>query len=53
MERNLDKVFDRIIRGESRRFTKISYGDRVEEFPSYFKDMKEMYQKEWHSIYNE
>ena len=52
MERNLDKVFDRIIRGESRRFTKISYGERVEEFPSYFKDMKEMYQKEWHSIYN-
>ena len=52
MERNLDNVFDKIIHGESRRFTKISYGDRVEKFPSYFKDMKEMYQKEWHSIYN-
>lgn len=52
MKRDLDDIFDKIIRGESRRFTKISNGERVDKFPSYFKDMKVMYKKEWETLYN-
>lgn len=48
----LDDVFDQIIKQEEKMITSLQGGEWKEKNPSYFKDMKLMYQKEWEGIRN-
>lgn len=52
MKQNLDDIFDKIIIGESRRYTVLQVGQQIESEPSYFKGIKKMYHKEWNSLLN-
>lgn len=52
MIQDLDDVFDQIIKQEEKMITSLQDGEQKEKNPSYFKDMKMMYQKEWHGIRN-
>lgn len=52
VQENLDNVIDEIIKQEEKMITCLKYGEQNEENPSYFKDVKVMYQKEWEGIRN-
>lgn len=52
MKQDLDNIFDQIIKQEEKMITDLQDGEQVERNPSYFKDMKMMYQKEWEGIRN-
>lgn len=49
---NLDNIIDEIIKQEEKMIINLQYGELIEKNPSYFKDMKMMYQKEWEGIRN-
>ena len=50
--RRKDELFDKIIPQEDKMFSTLSYKGEIESNPTYFKDMKKMYQKEWKGIRN-
>ncbi|MGT2923909.1 hypothetical protein ACVR0O_01735 [Streptococcus caviae] len=52
LKQDLDNIFDQIIKQEEKMITNLQDGEQIERNPSYFKDMKMMYQKEWEGIRN-
>ncbi|WP_213497085.1 hypothetical protein [Lactococcus formosensis] len=52
MEQNLDKLLDKIIIEEGKRYTSITVNNTVYRDPSYFKYIKEMYFKSWEGPIN-
>lgn len=52
MDRNLDDVFDRIIKNEEKMYARLSFKEQTETNPTFFKEMKKMYVKDWEGIRN-
>ena len=47
MRQDLDNTFDIIIKNEEKLYKNLYFEGNVEKNPTYFKDMKKMYVKEW------
>ena len=52
MRQDLDNTFDIIIKNEEKLYKNLYFEGNVEKNPTYFKDMKKMYVKEWEGIRN-
>ena len=52
MCQDLDNTFDIIIKNEEKLYKNLYFEGNVEKNPTYFKDMKKMYLKEWEGIRN-
>ena len=52
MRQDLDNTFDIIIKNEEKLYKNLYFEGNVEKNPTYFKDMKKMYLKEWEGIRN-
>ena len=52
MRQDLDNTFDIIIKNEEKLYKNLYFEGNVEKNPTFFKDMKKMYVKEWEGIRN-
>lgn len=52
MRQDLDNTFDIIIKNEEKLYKNLYFEGNVEKNPTFFKDMKKMYLKEWEGIRN-